>query len=144
MTSLEIGYRRLLAWYPGDYRREYEEELIGVLLAAAEPGRRRPHWREVADLLMGAVRVRLRHSVGRGSGARWREAAGAAGAVLATLMLITGLPYLVYNAGSAAAGGIHGLADLITVAVPLPGMLMVAAVWAGRRLGPLGHRSVLG
>ncbi|GLY94191.1 hypothetical protein [Actinoplanes sp. NBRC 103695] len=58
--ELEGRYRRLLAAYPVAYRREYEEEMVGVLMAGAEPGSRRPGLRERADLLGGAIRVRLR------------------------------------------------------------------------------------
>ena len=35
---LERQYRRLLAAYPAEHRREHGEEMIGVLLAAARPG----------------------------------------------------------------------------------------------------------
>ncbi len=35
MSTLERRYRRLLAWYPADYRRIYGEEMLGVLMAAA-------------------------------------------------------------------------------------------------------------
>jgi len=34
-VALERRYRRLLAWYPADYRRAYGEEMVGVLLASA-------------------------------------------------------------------------------------------------------------
>jgi hypothetical protein len=41
--ALERRYRRLLVWFPAEHRREYGEEMIGVLLAstrrdAAGPG----------------------------------------------------------------------------------------------------------
>ncbi|GAA2588874.1 hypothetical protein SMC26_16525 [Actinomadura fulvescens] len=129
MTSLETGYRKLLAWYPRAYRQEYEEELVGVLLAASEDGRRRPGVREAADLLLGAVRVRLRGSFGRAARARWREAAATAGAALAALMLIMALPNLVYH----GLGNLLGSPDPLTVIVPATTVLMAAGVWAGRR-----------
>jgi hypothetical protein len=40
--ALERRYRHLLAWFPAEYRREYGEEMISVLLASAPEGRRRP------------------------------------------------------------------------------------------------------
>ncbi len=42
VESLERHYRRWLRWYPGAFRREYEEEILGVLLAGAREGKRRP------------------------------------------------------------------------------------------------------
>ena len=51
MTSagLEIRYRRLLRWYPA----ARQDEMLGVLMAGAEPGRNRPGLAESADLLLG-------------------------------------------------------------------------------------------
>jgi Transcriptional regulator PadR-like family len=59
--GLEPRYRRLLAWYPRVYRREHEEEMLAVLLANAREGQQRPGLAESADLMWGAVRMRLRH-----------------------------------------------------------------------------------
>lgn len=42
MSPLEGRYRRLLRWYPADHRAAHEDEMIGVLLDDAEPGRERP------------------------------------------------------------------------------------------------------
>jgi hypothetical protein len=101
MTApLEIRYRRLLAVYPAEHRRAYEEEMVGVLMAGAEPGQRRPALADAADLLWSGLVARL----GRGaSGLRstaWREAAAVAGligvvllAAVACRRLISGLTY---------------------------------------------------
>jgi hypothetical protein len=62
-ADLERGYRRWLRWYPGSFRREHEEEILGVLLAGAREGQRRPDVAECLDLLRGAVWMRLRPSV---------------------------------------------------------------------------------
>lgn len=43
-ASLERGYRRLLACYPRAFRRENEDEILAVLMATAEAGRRLPGW----------------------------------------------------------------------------------------------------
>jgi hypothetical protein len=59
-AGLEWGYRRLLACYPRAYRRENEEEILGVLLACAGNGQQRPRLAETADLLKGALWMRLR------------------------------------------------------------------------------------
>ncbi|HTT50295.1 MAG TPA: hypothetical protein VMH35_02685 [Streptosporangiaceae bacterium] len=64
-ASLERGYRRLLAAYPATFRRENEDEILAVLLATAEPGRRRPGLAVSADLLRSAALMRLRPTVPR-------------------------------------------------------------------------------
>lgn len=60
MSPLEARYRRLLACYPRDHRARHQEEMLGVLLAAARPGRRHPDLAELADLLRGALRMHAR------------------------------------------------------------------------------------
>jgi hypothetical protein len=85
---LERRYGRLLALFPAAYRREYEDEMIGVLLAAATPQQRFPGLRETANLVGCAVWMRL-SGRGRGSAdARWAPAAAAYG-LLASLLLLT-------------------------------------------------------
>jgi hypothetical protein len=84
--SLERRYRALLACYPPEHRREYQEEMLGVLLDDAPAGRRWPGARDVAALLSGALRARARYSVRALADVRWREAAAASG-VLAVLVL---------------------------------------------------------
>jgi hypothetical protein len=59
-SDLERRYRRLLACYPAAFRREHEREMLSVLMAAAEQGRRWPLLAEVADLLRSATSMRLR------------------------------------------------------------------------------------
>jgi hypothetical protein len=58
--ELERGYRRLLACYPRAFRRENADEIIGVLLATASEDQRRVGPAESADLIRGALRMRLR------------------------------------------------------------------------------------
>jgi hypothetical protein len=60
LAALERRYRRLLACYPRAFRRENGEEILAVLLACAEDGQRRPGPSASADLVRGAVRMRLR------------------------------------------------------------------------------------
>ncbi len=87
--SLERWYRLLLAAYPADHRDAYEEEMVGVLLDTAAPGQTRPRPAEVADLLLGAGRYRLRRVVVGFADPSWRDAAGVAGVLaLAGLLLI--------------------------------------------------------
>ena len=87
-ARMENWYRRLLALYPKDHRREHAEEMIGVLLAAAggddkqaRAARRRravawalragQHTADSADLIGGALRIRGRMAQNRIRRARW-------------------------------------------------------------------------
>jgi hypothetical protein len=79
----ERWYRRLLALYPKDHRREHAEEMVGVLLAAAGavpiPGPKPVAWvlrlgqdtADSADLIAGALRIRSRIALKRIRRARW-------------------------------------------------------------------------
>ena len=59
---LQLAYARLLRCYPRWYRREREAEILTTLLDAAPPGQRRPTRADVVDLLLGALRCRLRRA----------------------------------------------------------------------------------
>jgi hypothetical protein len=84
MSGLEAHYRRLLAWYPMDHRAVHEDEMIGVLLASAEPGQTRPDLRDRGDLLWSAVKLHARRAFGRGSMSRWRDSA----AIVAVISMV--------------------------------------------------------
>lgn len=58
--KLERGYRRVLAWYPRSFRSDSEDEILAVLLATAADGQQRVRLAEAADLIRGALRMRLR------------------------------------------------------------------------------------
>jgi hypothetical protein len=58
-AALERAYRRLVALYPRSFRRDNTEEIIAVLLATSREDQRRPSLLDVADLLRGALRMRL-------------------------------------------------------------------------------------
>jgi hypothetical protein len=64
-AGLERGYRRWLRWYPSSFRREHEEEILGVLMESAREGQRRPELMECLDLMRSALWMRLRPSVPR-------------------------------------------------------------------------------
>jgi hypothetical protein len=74
MIRLEARYRRLLGWFPADHRALHAEEMIGVLMAAAPPDRDRPGLADSADLLMGAMRIRLRPGAALSDRDGWRDA----------------------------------------------------------------------
>ncbi|WP_433265023.1 hypothetical protein ACQPWR_31500 [Micromonospora vinacea] len=86
--TLEHGYRWLLACYPRAYRRQYEDELVGVLLDDASPGQRRPVPRDVLALLGGALHAHVRQAGTRFSGDAWREAAQALGLIAALILFV--------------------------------------------------------
>jgi hypothetical protein len=86
--GLEKSYRRLLRWFPALYRRRHEEEMLGVLMATAQPGQRRPGARESADLLWSAVKIRIRMATRRADSQPWAAALAMAGVLLPLLMLL--------------------------------------------------------
>lgn len=61
-ARLERGYRRVLACYPRSFRQESEDEIIAVLMSTASAGQRRVGLAEAADLIRGALRMRMRPS----------------------------------------------------------------------------------
>lgn len=67
MSPKETRYRRLLALYPDDFRREYAEEMLGVLMADPRPARS-----HVTNLVAGAAAARFQQTLG---GAAWRRGA---------------------------------------------------------------------
>ena len=58
-SRLQRRYRRVLACYPKDFRRESGEEILAVLLATAHEGQQRPGLAESADLIRSALRMHL-------------------------------------------------------------------------------------
>jgi hypothetical protein len=59
-AELERGYRRVLACYPKSFRRENEDEVLGVLMDTAEEGQQRVRLAEAAALIRGGLWMRLR------------------------------------------------------------------------------------
>jgi hypothetical protein len=129
--ELEGRYRRLLAVYPGWHRREYEEEMVGVLLAEAEPGQRRPGLRSQADLIVSALAVRLRGAAGGMRDDAWRRAGHAAQLVGVLVLLGVGVRRLVLAAtvSGLPAAALHP-ADLVR---PAGWALALAATLTGLR-----------
>lgn len=80
----EHRYRRLLWLYPKEYREKRGAEIVGTLLEAAESGRARPAHREVAALVVGALRARTGVAALGSPGRLWRS-----GLRAAVLLLVT-------------------------------------------------------
>lgn len=88
-SGLERRYRRLLALcYPWKHRREYEGEMLAVLMAGARPGQRWPSVRDAANLAGHGLLARF-GVAGTGLAApAWADAV-AVMAVLSALALLS-------------------------------------------------------
>ncbi len=62
-AKLETAYRALLRRYPASYRSAREEEMVGTLMEASEPGQREPSAADRRDLTIGAIKAQLRINV---------------------------------------------------------------------------------
>ena len=134
--SLDLAgrYRLLLACYPREHRRVYGEEMLGVLLAGASPGQRRPSMADSADLLLGAAGLRLVR--GREAAARppWTDAA----AVAALIFAMTGCAIQLVG----VAGGVVLRGRGMWVRVEDPFILVGLVAVIGAALVGLGRIAV--
>ncbi|HEY1642262.1 MAG TPA: hypothetical protein VGG35_16335 [Streptosporangiaceae bacterium] len=133
--SLERGYRRLLACYPPRHRRARGEEMVGVLLAAAPAGQRRPTGRETADLLRGAARIWLAPRSFAAPARGWRDALAV---VSIALPLIMALRVVAETAGLAAAIYPERIyvsltSDVVSLSPLSPGLVILLVVLRLRR-----------
>ena len=119
--ALERRYRRLLVCYPARYRRVHEEEMLGVLMTAAPQGQRRPGIGEAANLILGALRVRLQPSRD-GAEPAWRDALAVLSVILPVVILLISIPdtgtLLLFRASHPFSYG-SALSALKQLAVPL-------------------------
>ena len=86
-VSLADRYRRLLALYPEEHRGKHQDEMLGVLMTGARAGQQRPGLTETADLVWGALLIRLRPARPGTAWPRWRDA-------LAVVSVLLPLAYL--------------------------------------------------
>ena len=138
-AGLEMSYRRLLRWYPAGHRALHEEEMLGVLMAGAEPGQNRPGLAQSADLLLGAARIRLRPGRALSDAPGWRESLAVYSVAAPLLVLISALlGWLAAEPESSRAGlgGMSMMPGLID-----SGPLLVTATWAA--IGGQGLVAVL-
>lgn len=87
-AALERRYRRLLVFYPAQYRRVHDEEMLAVLMTGAPVGKRRPGLAEAADLILGALRVRLQPSRRDPAKPAWRDALAMLSVILPLVILL--------------------------------------------------------
>ncbi|MER5318313.1 hypothetical protein [Streptosporangium roseum] len=131
MSSLEARYRRLMSCYPREHRARHEEEMIGVMLAGAEPGRRYPDPRDVLDLIMGGLRIRLQRSLGPESASHWRDALNVA-AIVAPLSLLV-LEVGAWGMALWVADALPLFLTVVPLAFVLPQALIVGLALRGMR-----------
>jgi hypothetical protein len=134
---LERAYRRLLGWYPREFRRENEQEILAVLMAGAPDGQRRPGLAQSADLIRSGVWLRLRPGVPRS--ARTVRAAVRvmyAGAAVSTVNLIIFLALIgdveIYHAilgYHLTAAQVSQLLNPLAITVPIVLDLVPVALW---------------
>jgi len=141
-ADLERGYRRLLAWYPPEFRRENGQEILAVLMAGARDGQRRPGLAESADLIRSGVWMRLRPSVPRS--ARTVQAAVRlmyAGAAVSAVGLIIGLALIIVDIQVAVRGQFLGRSlaaqkpFVITVSIAFGLVVVSLWLWMARANG---------
>ncbi|WP_229071334.1 hypothetical protein [Actinoplanes sp. DH11] len=120
----EGTYRRWLALYPSDFRAEYEEEMLAVLMSEGRPGPA-----QFFDLARAAVAVRLRQVTGS---ARWRQAAWLTQTFGAILLLALALRHLVTEVAVWDSQELFGPGLSVSDAVALPQLAILARVsgWA--------------
>lgn len=116
--GLEESYRRLLRWYPVSYRGRHEEEILGVLMAAAQPGQRRPGARESLDLLWSALKIRIRMTLRGADSQPWAAALALVAVLLPLLMLLLKLTEFLVRG---AQYGFGTPADILIGAYGEPG-----------------------
>jgi hypothetical protein len=138
--ALERRYRRLLAWFPAEHRREYGEEMISVLLASTPEGRRRPRLADAFDLMTGGLRARFRQGAGL-SDAHWPDALAVCSVALPVMLLAALAVNYLWNLRPALE--FYGVSNfyLPALALALPPLIalryrrtaavaaLVAAVW---------------
>jgi hypothetical protein len=90
-AALERRYRRLLAWYPAEYRQAHEEEILAVLLACRPTT---PTGRRALALLTlpGTAYLMTLTADTDGVAARYGVPAAVAAAVLCLLWTASRLP----------------------------------------------------
>ena len=87
--ALEGRYRRLLRMYPAAHRRKHQEEMLGVLMTGARAGQHRPGLGDTANLVWGALLIRLRPARPGTAWPLWRDALAVVSVLLPVAFLAT-------------------------------------------------------
>jgi len=122
--ALERRYRRLLAWFPAEHRREYAEDMISVLLASTPQGRRRPRLADAFDLMTGGLRARLRRRGAGLSDAHWPDALAVCSVALPVTLLAALTVNYLWNL--LPAFDFYGVSDFYLPALALAAPPLIA------------------
>ncbi|MFI1989584.1 hypothetical protein [Actinoplanes sp. NPDC020271] len=136
MTTLESRYRRLLRVFPAAHRAAYEEEMLGVLLADAPPGRRHPRPADAFDLLRAGLAVRFGRRSKADHGTAWRDAAAVSALLVA--LLIGGFAAATFT--EAIADRLHGVPVRLGGADGLIDPALRAVAWLSVAVAALAGR----
>ncbi len=131
MTPLERRYRRLLAAYPWSHRRQYEEEMLAVLLAGAAPGQRRPGVRDTVNVLTAAVSLRLRTAPRTLATPVWSAGAAVTGLLASLALLAASVDHRFTWLGAVPIAGWAAvtLSALLGWRRPAAGLAWLSAGW---------------
>ncbi len=105
-APLEGRYRRLLRVYPAEHRGKHHDEMLGVLMTGARAGQHRPGLADTANLIWGALLIRVRPARPGTAWPLWRDA-------LAVVSVLLPLMALAYS-------GLLNVATLATLRVGSP------------------------
>jgi hypothetical protein len=128
-NALERRYRRLLAWYPAQHRAVHGDEMIGVLLASAGRGQRRPRLADTVDLIKGGLQARLRQGRYGGADAGWRDTFAVAIVAVPAMLAVSwavGIVIWAFTARNRIPSPAFKVSDLIPLIVPLIVIPLVA------------------
>jgi hypothetical protein len=136
-SGLERRYRRLLAWYPSAHRSSHGDEMIGVLLASAGDGQRRPHLADAVNLIGGGLRIRLRSMLGWRAGQATRDALAVFSVCVPAIWLISVV--VLYSTLTVArfGRGTPAAALLFVIGYPaIEALFLAVPLWLGWRGRP--------
>lgn len=144
-SGLERRYRRLLAWYPPEHRRQHEEEMLGVLMTGARPGQRRPGFAESASLIWGAMRVRLRPGLDSAADPGWRDALAVLSVLLPVSVLFGygGTEFAAFSLTLSAPAGAGPVLLYVAVTLGLPLLLTTLVLLRLRRTAALATAGLM-
>jgi|HubBroStandDraft_1064217.scaffolds.fasta_scaffold127184_2 hypothetical protein len=129
-ARLERAYRRILACYPRSFRRDNEEEILAVLLDTAAEGQVRVGLAEAADLIRGALRMRLWPAAARPRAVRAAVTlmlAGAAAEVTVVLTMIVTAGRFKAAVAARDPAAVHAVA--VHLGIDLAAAPIVIGLW---------------
>jgi len=139
-TGLERRYRRLLAWYPAQHRHAHREEMVGVLLASAQDGQRRPRPADALDLVLGGLRIRARAFLAGRFGPGCTDALAVYSLAIPVMWMLVLLAWeaaavwrMLRSGGGSPIGASTYMLPAIVVALLLCTAAPLILAWRGRR-----------